>query len=305
MGQIVVVGSSNTDMVVQTPHLPGPGETVLGGTFYQAAGGKGANQAVAAARAGGVVAFIACVGQDAFGDQALAGFVAEGINVNHVVRSADSASGIALIVVDAKGENSIAVASGANSDLHPEAIVAATDLIAQADVVLLQLESPMETVQAAVKTASQHGKTVILNPAPAQPIPPSLWPDLSLLTPNRPETEMLSGMPLNNKANVVTASQVLLEKGVGALVVTLGAEGAFVATPDAQTWVPGFAVQPVDTTGAGDVFNGALAVALAEGAALVEATRFANAAAALSVTKPGAQPSAPQRIDILETLRRI
>ena len=220
MGLIVVIGSSNTDMVVQTPHLPGRGETVLGGTFFQAPGGKGANQAVAAARAGGSVTFIACVGKDDLGDRALAGFRAEGIDTGHVVQIADTPSGIALIVVDDAGENSIAVASGANARLLPAAVEAASNSLDEADVVLLQLESPLETVRAAVEKAARSGKMVILNPAPAQELPDTVWQCVTVLTPNQTEAEFLSGVRLNEKSDAAKVSRILLDKGVDRALIS-------------------------------------------------------------------------------------
>ncbi len=302
MGRIVVVGSSNTDMVVQTPHLPAPGETVLGGTFFQAPGGKGANQAVAAARSGGSVTFIACVGTDNLGDQALAGFQAEGIDVSCIARIDDVPSGIALIVVDNVGENSIAVASGANAHLLPTHIDAAEPVVDASDVLLVQLESSLDTVASAVRMASAKGKIVIVNPAPARFLPEDVWSGISVLTPNRTEAALLSELPFDNRADADGVARALMDRGAEAVVLTAGADGAYVASGGTAAWVPGFDVNPIDTTGAGDVFNGALAVALSDGAVLMEAVRFANAAAALSVMQAGAQPSAPHRTAILSRL---
>lgn len=300
---IVVIGSSNTDMIVQTPHIPRPGETILGGTFNTAAGGKGANQAVSCARAGGIVTFVARVGKDMFGDQALKGFQADGIDTKYVVTDPEAPSGVALIIVDDQGENSIAVASGANGNLSVKDVETAKNVIEKADIVLMQLEVPLATVEAAAKLASSKQVKVILNPAPAQPLSDVLLKQLSLLTPNETEAQMLTGIEVNNENTANQAAQVLVDKGVDSVIITLGAAGAYVFADDFKGMVAGFKVDPVDTTAAGDTFNGTLAVALAEGTPLAEAVRFANAAAALSVTKLGAQPSAPDRQAIEEFLK--
>jgi ribokinase len=293
--KIVVVGSSNTDMIVQTPHIPRPGETILGGTFNTAAGGKGANQAVACARAGGPVTFVARVGADMFGDQALQGFREDGINVDFVTKDESAPSGVALIIVDDQGENSIAVASGANGNLSVSDVEAAAETIKTAGILLMQLETPIETIEAASALAVKHGVKVILNPAPAQPLSDALLEQVSILTPNETEAEMLTGIGVQNEADAKKAAQALVDKGVTHVIITLGAAGAYVYSDEFSGMVPGFKVDPVDTTAAGDTFNGTLAVGLAEGKSLAEAVTFANAAAAISVTTLGAQPSAPKR----------
>jgi ribokinase len=281
--KIVVVGSSNTDLVIQVPHLPKPGETILGGKFITAPGGKGANQAVGAARAGGKVTFIARVGHDSFGEQALAGFRREGLDVSQVTRDAKSPSGVALIFVSAAGENSIAVADSANNRLKP--LHVSPRVIASAGIVITQLETPLATVAATVKLAHAKGVPVILNPAPAQALPDKLLAQVTYLTPNETECAILTGItPDAGGTEAHRAADVLLAKGVGTVILTLGAGGAFVASEGMRALVPAFAVKPVDTTAAGDIFNGALAVALIEGRELLEAVRFANAAAALWVT---------------------
>lgn len=302
--RIVVVGSSNTDMIVQVARIPRPGETILGGQFATAAGGKGANQAVAAARAGGNVAFVARVGRDSFGDQAVAGFQADRIDVDSIVRDKACPSGVALIFVADDGENSIAVASGANARLSPADVRRARAAFRDADVLLVQLETPLETVAAAAALAAKSGIRTILNPAPAQSLPDELLQKISLLTPNETEAELLTGIRVDGKAAAERAAAKLLDRGVQAVVITLGAKGALAVTRGERLFVPGFPVKAVDTTAAGDVFNGALAVALGEGRSLADAVRFANAAAAISVTRLGAQPSAPTRREIESLLKK-
>lgn len=293
--RIVVIGSSNTDMIIKVDHIPRPGETVIGGTFSTAPGGKGANQAVAAARAGGRVTFIARVGDDMFGRQALDGFRADGIDVSHVIIDPDAPSGVASIFVDAKGQNSIAVAGGANANLSPDDIHNAADVIAAADILVMQLETPVETVRAAAQIARDNAVTVILNPAPAQPLDKDLLKCISILTPNESEAELFTGIPVDSPQAAQKAADALRAQGVNVVIVTMGENGALLSTQNASAFVPAFKVDAVDATAAGDVFNGALAVAVAEGAPLPRAVRFASAAAALSVTKLGAQPSAPTR----------
>jgi len=300
---IVVVGSSNTDMIIKLKRIPRAGETVLGGQFLTAAGGKGANQAVAAARAGGRVSLIARVGRDTLGDQAIAGFVGDGIDVSHVVRDRRSASGAALIFVAQNGENSIAVASGANARLSPADVKRARALIAQAKVLLTQLETPLDTVCAAARLAASKGALVILNPAPARVIPGELLRYVSILTPNESEAEMLTGGRLNGVRAVQKAAETLRRRGVQTVILTLGTQGALIVNDQGTRRIPGFNVKAIDSTAAGDIFNGALAVALTEGQELDQAVCFANAAAAISVTRMGAQPSAPARGAIERFLR--
>lgn len=301
--RIVVVGSSNTDMIIKSDRIPRPGETVLGGTFSLAAGGKGANQAVAAARAGGDVSFIARVGNDAFGEQALCDFREDGIDVQGVIRDADSPSGVALIFVDKHGQNCIAVASGANARLCPADVEHCRAVVEGAGILLMQLETPLDVVARAAELAVSAGAAVILNPAPATELPPALLRNVTLLTPNESEAAMLTGISVEDAETEERAARVLLSRGVGTVIVTLGARGAFYAAAGESGRVPAFPVEAVDTTAAGDVFNGALAVAFSEGRPLREAIRFANAAAALSVTRMGAQPSIPRREQIEAFLR--
>ena len=299
---IVVIGSSNTDMIVRLDHLPRPGETVLGGNFMAAAGGKGANQAVAAARAGGRVTLVARVGRDTLGNRAITGFRRDGIDVRHVSRDPERPSGVALIFVARDGQNSIAVAGGANHGLGPSDVQRARAAITAARVMVLQLETPIATVRAAAQLAAKAKLSVILNPAPARPLPTSLLRQVSVLTPNESEAECLTGITVTDGRSAAAAAAALIARGVRAVILTLGSRGAWVATREQQQLIPGHRVKTVDTTAAGDVFNGALAVALGEGRSLMEAARFANAAAALSVTRAGAQPSAPFRHEITRML---
>jgi len=303
--KIAVVGSSNTDMIIKTAKIPRPGETILGGEFHMAAGGKGANQAVAAARAGGDVAFIARIGSDIFGKKAVEGFIHDGIDVKHVYKDRRAASGIALIIVGADGENSIVVASGANSHLSIDDIRRAERAISSAKILLMQLETPLETVRKAAEIAVRNKVPVILNPAPAMSLDDRLLRRSAILTPNETETEILTGLEIKRESDMAEAAQRLLNRGVRSVFLTLGSKGVFVAseTEKIRRIIPAFKVRAVDTTAAGDVFNGALAVALAEGRPILDAARFANAAAALSVTKLGAQPSAPYRKDIEKLLK--
>jgi len=303
MVNILVVGSSNTDMVIRVSDIPKPGETVLGGEFTMTPGGKGANQAVAAARAGGHVTFVARVGDDVFGERALRSFEADGIDSRFVFRTPGAPSGIALINVDGRGENSISVASGANAFLSAGDIKAAGQAFVSADILLVQLESPLAVVETAVRKAAEAGVPVILNPAPARPLGDALLSLVNILTPNEHEAEFLTGIPVRDESGAREAAARLRARGVVAVVITLGERGAFASSPEFEGLVPAFKVDPVDTTAAGDVFNGALAVALAEKEPIGHALRFASAAAALSVTRPGAQPSAPSRAEIGAFLR--
>lgn len=295
---ILVVGSSNTDMVVQTSKLPAPGETVLGGTFFMNPGGKGANQAVAAARLQGNVTFVANVGNDMFGQQAVAGFRQEGIHTHYIQTDPEHPSGVALINVDAAGENCITVAPGANAHLLPQAVDPALASTSADALVLLQLEIPLNTVVHTVREAAQKGLRVILNPAPAQLLPADLLTHLFLITPNETEAELLTGIRVTDADTAQQAAQQLHYAGVQNVVITLGAKGAFLSTGATRQLIPTTPVKAVDTTAAGDCFNGALAVALAEGLQLPEAVAFASKAAAISVTRMGAQASMPTRNEL-------
>ncbi len=263
-----------------------------------AAGGKGANQAVAAARAGGQVTLLARVGDDLFGQRAIEGFIRDGIDVRCVLKDREVPSGVALIFVGENGENSIAVAPGANGRLSPADVRRCEDVIASAGILVLQLETPMESVHAAVEIASSNNVTVILNPAPAAPVPPGILEQVSILTPNEHEAKLLTGVQVCDEESAMRAAESLVNRGVRAVLITMGARGVLVTSGGTREVVPGYAVEAVDTTGAGDVFNGTLATALSQGRPLIVASRFANAAAALSVTKLGAQPSIPTRSEI-------
>ena len=298
MKRIVVIGSTNTDMVVKAARIPAPGETILGGRFLMNPGGKGANQAVAAARLGGNVVFVAKVGDDLFGREAKALFAKEGIHTEHVFTDPSEPSGVALIMVDAKGENCISVASGANGALTPGDLEAARGEIERADLVLMQLETPVETVLCAAQWAAAKGVPVVLNPAPACELPVALFGCLSMITPNESEAEKLTGIKVTDEASATAAAIALCAKGVRRVVVTMGSRGAFVYADGHGTLVPAFKVKAVDTTAAGDVFNGALAVALTEGRPLAVAVNFAAKAASVSVTRMGAQASAPYRNEV-------
>jgi ribokinase len=299
---ITVIGSSNTDMIIKVPRIPKPGETVLGGKFSTAPGGKGANQAVAAARSGGNVTFVARVGDDIFGEQALKGFKEDGINTDFIIKDKDAPSGIAEIFVSEDGENSIAVALGANLNLSVYDVIAAKEAILSSDILLMQLEIPLKTVQYAAKLAFDNGIRVILNPAPGQPLPIEILKTISILTPNEAEAAMLTGIKIEDEGAGEDAGRILMSKGVNKVIITIGKKGALILDSSGSELVGGFKVHAIDTTAAGDIFNGALAVALAEKKNIWEAVKFGNAAAALSVTKLGAQPSAPKRKDILEFL---
>jgi ribokinase len=298
VSRLVVIGSSNTDMIVQLPRIPRPGETILGGAFQTAPGGKGANQAVAAARAGGDVALLACIGDDALGREALAGFVSDGIDCEHVVVDPVAPSGVAQIFVAEDGENSIGVASGANACLAPAHIEQAASTIESAHSILLQLETPLETVMRAAEIGAAAGCRVILNPAPAQDLPAELYPLLSIISPNETEAELLTGIAVTDESSAGAAAAHLHDRGVGTVLITLGATGVFASTGTSGKIVPAYVVNVVDTTAAGDVFNGNLAAALCRDLPLEDAVVYAQAAAALSVQCLGAQPSAPTRDSI-------
>ncbi len=296
--KILVIGSSNTDMVIKTSRFPLPGETILGGNFFINQGGKGANQAVTVARLQGDVDFICKTGDDLFREQSVKLFKEEGINTEWILTDKENPSGVAMILVDGAGENSIVVASGANGNLTGEDIDQVAEVLDRADFILMQLEIPIKTVEHVVNFAHEKGKKVILNPAPAAKLPDTLFNKLFLVTPNKIEAEHLSGVKITDTESLQQAARVIFEKGVQNVIITLGEEGALVYTGQFEQ-VPAEKADPVDTTGAGDVFNGALTVALSEGKSLSDAVRFANKAAAISITRFGAIPSVPKRDEVL------
>ncbi len=295
MPEILVIGSTNTDMVVKSERLPKPGETVIGGTFLMNPGGKGANQAVAAARLGGNVVFITKVGNDIFGEKAIAGFREEGISTDAVFTDPANPSGVALITVDSKGENCISVASGANSNLTIEDIKQADRFVRQAEIILLQLEIPFETNEYILELGKKLHIKIILNPAPAHPLVDKLLKGSYLITPNETEAEMITGQKVTDFETADLAAGILLAKGVQHVAITMGASGVFYKSGDKKIMLPAPKVKAKDTTAAGDVFNGAIAVGLGEDLQMEKAIEFAIKAASLSVTRMGAQNSAPYR----------
>ena len=298
MSRIIVIGSSNTDMVIKTEKLPVPGETILGGTFLMNPGGKGANQAVAAARLGGKVTFVTKRGNDLFGNQAVGLLMREGIDTQYVVKDMELPSGVALITVDSAGENSIVVAPGSNGNLMQEDIPPMIFETGKFEILLLQLEIPISTVEYSAIAASDHGIKVILNPAPACKLSDNLLKHTWLITPNETEAESITGVTVTDIPSAERVAALIQERGVKNVIITLGEMGAFVKSENYTGLIPGVKVKPVDTTAAGDVFNGALAVAVSEGKELKDAVFFANKAASISVTRMGAQASAPYRSEI-------
>lgn len=299
---ITVFGSLNMDLVIRTSHLPRTGETVLGGAFATFPGGKGGNQAVAAARLGAAVTMIGRVGADAFGRNLRDGLAAEGIDVSQVRVDQDAATGVALITVDRSGRNTIVVASGANMRVAVADMDAARALLTSSQVLLLQLEVPLEVVRHAVQVAHDAGCRVILDPAPAPPalLPEDMYRYLSVVNPNEVEAQALTGISISDESDARRAAERLLDYGCRAVVIKLGERGAYAATDGVRAAIPAIPVDVVDTTAAGDAFAAGMAVALAEGKALVDSARFANIVAAISVTRMGAQPSMPIRADVEE-----
>lgn len=296
--KIVVIGSCNTDMVVKAGRLPVPGETVLGGTFYMNPGGKGANQAIAAARLGAEVTLISKIGYDLFRLQALEIYRSEKINTEFIFTDQKSPSGVALISVDSYGENSIIVAPGASRSLLTEDIDKAKSKLEEADIILMQLEVPIETVEYAATIAKSYGKKVILNPAPVSVLSNSFLSCVHTILPNRIEAEMLSGIKVIDEESAWRAAKAIGEKGIENVVITLGKDGAYVKEKEEYTMIPAKEVETIDTTGAGDVFCGAFSVYLSENHTLTESVEFANTAAALAVTRMGAQSAIPYKREI-------
>jgi ribokinase len=297
--RIVIIGSSNMDMITQTATLPKPGETLLGGVFSTACGGKGANQAVAAGRLSKEknVAFIACLGTDAFGNEMLAAMQKDNIDTQYIFRE-KGPSGVAAIFVSTEGENCIGVSPGANSKLDCDKINQAMPMIEKADIILLQHEIPLGTVEYIIQKAADIGKTVILNPAPAFPVKKEILQKISIITPNETEAEEITGIEVKCIESAKFAAQNLLDAGVENVIITMGSKGALFADNKHKIHIAGESANAVDTTAAGDTFNGALAVYIAEGHSITEAINFANKAAAISVTRKGAQPSIPYRREV-------
>lgn len=298
MNKILVIGSSNMDLVVQVPRCPAAGETLFGSSFTTNYGGKGANQAVAVARIGSGVTFMTKLGNDTFGQQMRQHFSEEGMDLTHILTDAESPTGTALITVENKGENRIIVVPGANARLTENDAESLSAEINSCRFVLTQLEIPLPTVLHIAEMTSAAGKQLILNPAPARPLPNSLLQKVFLITPNETEAEILTGIRVSDVESARRAALWFREKGVQQIVITIGSQGAFVFTDDFQGMVPAYKVKAIDTTAAGDVFNGALTVALSEGKTTADAARFGCAASALAVMRPGAQSSIPTRTEI-------
>ncbi|PJE77609.1 Ribokinase [invertebrate metagenome] len=293
MKHIVVLGSASQDHTVLSPRLPEVGETVKGSKYVTARGGKGANQAVAAARLGGDVTFIACMGNDSFAHEAISAFRKDGINTDHIHLSDDDCTGIALILVDDQGCNCISVAPNANNNMTPERVNDHNPVISEADYLLLQLETPLNGVEKAVELAKEHGVKVVLNPAPARALSDELLSCIDLITPNETEAELLSGVKITDEFSARQAAEYFVDKGVKQVVITLGSHGAYVYENGGGELIPCYKVAAVDTTAAGDTFNGALLVGLSRDMSMDEAIRFAHKACAVSVTRMGAQTSIP------------
>lgn len=304
MKNLTVLGSINADHVISVPYFAKPGETLTGHSYHIAYGGKGANQAVAAARLGAKVSFIGCIGNDDIGRAMKSAFAQDGINTHSIKTIENEMMGIAMIQVAESGENSIVISAGANGHLD-EAVVAEYQAeIAQAECLLMQLETPLPAIIQAAKIAKEKGTKVILNPAPAQALPYELLSLLDMITPNETEAEILTGVKVIDESSAQQAAQVFHQKGIEKVLITLGSKGVFVSENGVGQIVAGFRVKAVDTTAAGDTFNGALVTAMLEDKPLNEAILFAHASAAISVTRKGAQPSIPTRQEALEFLNQ-
>ncbi|WP_033138671.1 ribokinase [Aeromonas finlandensis] len=298
MNRLVVLGSVNADHVLRVPHFPRPGETLTGHSYQVVPGGKGANQAVAAARLGAPVSFIARIGDDAIGHQMKTGFAKDGIDVSAVELDDTLPTGIAIIYVSDEGENSIGISAEANGALSPDVVARHETLIGDAHTLLLQLEVPLESVHEAARLARAHGTRVVLNPAPARPLSSELLALVDLITPNQTEAELLTGVKVTDEASAREAANRFHQMGITDVMITLGAQGVYCSNKQQQQLIPGFRVDAVDTTAAGDTFNGALLAAELAGADFNTAVRFAHGAAALSVTKFGAQSSIPGKSEV-------
>ncbi|MFN3699050.1 MAG: ribokinase [Dictyoglomus sp.] len=302
--RVVVIGSFNIDMVSKAPYLPKPGETVLGGPFIMVPGGKGSNQAISASRLGAEVYFIGCVGSDLFGEIARENLRKEKINIDYLQITNETHTGVAIIMVDDKtGENMIVVAPGANMKVTEEIIDKAIEVIKDSAIILIQFEIPIETIEYIVKKVKTYDKPrLIINPAPARKVNKEFWEGIDLITPNKRELELISGMRLESMEDLERAAKEVINLGVKNVVVTLGKDGALMVNKIETQHIPSFKTEVVDTTGAGDAFNGGLAVALAEGRDLISAVYFANAVAGLKVQKLGAS-SMPYREEVEKFLR--
>lgn len=296
--KLTVLGSINADHILNLAHFPRPGETVIGKQYQIAFGGKGANQAVAAGRAGADIAFIACVGADDMGERIRQQLAQDNIDVTSVERIENESTGVAMIFVNGEGENNIGIYPGANASLTVDYVERHQQLIADADALLMQLESPLESVLAAAKIARQHQTQVILNPAPATKLSDALLSRVDIITPNETEAEILTGIAVNSDEDAARAAEVLHAKGIATVLITLGRRGVWLSEQGQGQRIAGFSVKAVDTIAAGDTFNGAFITARLEGKAIDDAVRFAHAAAAIAVTRPGAQPSVPWRAEI-------
>ncbi|MEE9955872.1 ribokinase [Enterobacter cloacae] len=301
-GNLVVLGSINADHILNLETFPTPGETVTGNQYQVAFGGKGANQAVAAGRSGANIAFIACTGDDDTGERVRKQLASDNIDTAPVSVVEGESTGVALIFVNAEGENVIGIHAGANAALTTERVEAQRGIIAGAEALLMQLESPVESVLAAAKIAHENHTTVVLNPAPARVLSDELLALVDIITPNETEAEKLTGIRVENDDDAARAARALHEKGIGTVIITLGSRGVWASVNGDGRRVPGFKVKAIDTIAAGDTFNGALVTALLEGKAMDDAIRFAHAAAAIAVTRKGAQPSVPWRKEIDEFL---
>ncbi|KAA1178425.1 ribokinase [Photorhabdus heterorhabditis] len=297
--KLAVVGSINADHILNLESFPRPGETVIGKQYQIAFGGKGANQAVAASRSGADITFIACVGQDDIGSRICQQLAMDNIKISSIEAIEGETTGVALILVNHQGENVIGINAGANAALTPEYFHRYQNIIKEADALLIQLESPLETVQLAAETAKQNNTKVILNPAPAQKLSDQLLSLVDIITPNETEAEYLTGITVKDNSDAEKAAQVLHSKGIETVIITLGSRGAWLSEKGQNgKHVPGLKVKVVDTIAAGDTFNGALVTALLEGKEMLSAVRFAHSAAAIAVTRQGAQPSIPWRNEI-------
>ncbi|AKU69079.1 ribokinase [Prevotella fusca JCM 17724] len=296
--KIVIVGSANTDMVISADHFPLPGETLMGTNFMTNFGGKGANQAVAAARMGGQTIFIGKVGNDNFGTSIISNLESEGINVSHLYTTQKTSTGVALITTIPSGENSIIVNAGANGQLTADDVRDSEEVIAEAGTVLMQLETPVAALTEAAKLGKKHGAFTVLNPAPASPLPHELLENIDLLIPNETEASSISGVEIKDESTAMEAISVIQGMGVKNVIITVGSKGAIAKVDGKMIMVPAFKVKAIDTTAAGDTFCGALCVALSEGKDIEAAIRFGNKASSVSVTRKGAQLSIPQRKEL-------